>query len=174
MVTTSSYLSKIINARTLYYDLTAFALITFLPAISHMISIPLYLFEPMGILLILSIVHTSKKNSFIIAAALPIISFLLSSHPAFYKVILIASELTLIVSLFFYISQKIKNMFVVTVITILLSKVYYYIGKFLFIKLTLIEGELVSTPLYIQGIVTLVLSIYVYFIFRRRDSSLNK
>lgn len=173
MVTASSHLLKITKARTLYFDIMAFALITFLPAISHMLTVPLYLFEPMSILLILSIVHTSKKNSFIIAVALPIISYLLSSHPAFYKVILIASELALTVSLFSYINQRIKNMFVVTVVTILISKVYYYIGKFLLIKLTLIEGELVSTPLYIQGIVILILSGYVYFIFNRRDSSLN-
>jgi len=170
---TASQLLKITNTRTLYFDITAFALITFLPAISHIVSVPLYLFEPMSILLILSIVHTSRKNSFIIAAALPIISYLLSSHPAFYKVILIATELALTVSLFSYINQRLKNMFVVTVATILISKVYYYIGKFLLIKLILIEGELVSTPLYIQGIVILVLSGYVYFIFNRRDSSLN-
>ena len=138
-----------------------------------MLTVPLYLFEPMSILLILSIVHTSKKNSFIIAASLPIISFVLSAHPVFFKVILIASELALTVGLFYFINQRIKNMFVVTVVTILLSKIYYYIGKFLLIKLTLIEGELVSTPLYIQGIVILVLSVYVYFIFNRKDSSLN-
>lgn len=173
MVTASSHLLKITKARILYFDIMAFALITFLPAISHMLSVPLYLFEPMSILLILSIVHTSKKNSFIIAAALPIISFVLSAHPAFFKVILIASELALTVGLFYFINRRIKNMFVVTVITILISKVYYYIGKFLLIKLTLIEGELVSTPLYIQGIVILILSGYVYFIFNRRDSSLN-
>jgi len=173
MITASSQLLNITKARSLYFDITAFALIAFLPAISHMLTVPLYLFEPMSILLILSIVHTSKKNSFIIAASLPIISFVLSAHPVFFKVILIASELALTVGLFYFINQRIKNMFVVTVVTILLSKIYYYIGKFLLIKLTLIEGELVSTPLYIQGIVILVLSVYVYFIFNRKDSSLN-
>ena len=173
MITASSRLLNITKTRALYFDITALALITFLPAISHMLAVPLYLFEPMSILLILSIAHTSKKNSFIIAVSLPIISFVLSAHPVFFKVILIASELALTVGLFYFINRRIKNMFVVTVVTILLSKIYYYIGKFLLIKLTLIDGELVSTPLYIQGIIILVLSVYVYFIFNRKDSAVN-
>ena len=153
------------RTRVIVFDILALAAIAFLPAISHMLSFPLYLIEPMRILMILAVAHTSKRNTFIIAAALPILSFVLSSHPAFFKMLLIISELTLNVWLFFYLSEKIGNNFYAALGSIFAAKIYYYVAKLLMVSIGLIAGDLVATPIYIQAIVALVLSVYIYFIF---------
>ena len=148
--------------KTVVFDLIAVALITFLPAVSHLLSFPLYLLEPMRVLLILSIAHTSKKNTFLIALALPILSFIISSHPAVFKMLLVTTELTLNVLLFFYLADKFKNNFGALIASILISKIYYYAVKVLLISAGLIDGELVATPFYLQAIVMLVLGVYIY------------
>jgi len=151
------------------FDLLAIALITFLPAVSHLLSFPLYLLEPMRVLLILSIAHTSKKNTFLIALVLPILSFIISSHPAVFKMLLVVSELTLNVLLFFYLANKIKNNFGALITSVLISKIYYYAVKSLLISAGLIDGELVATPFYLQAIVMLVLGVYIYFMLDKKE-----
>src|SRR6056297_3145024 len=83
------------------FDLAAIAFIYFIPAISHMLSIPLYLLEPMRIILILALVHTHKVNAYVLAATLPFFTFLVSGHPILPKAFLISAELVLNVFLFF-------------------------------------------------------------------------
>jgi len=159
------------KSRTVLFDLIAITAIAFLPAISHMISFPLYLLEPMRILLILSIAHTSKRNAFIIAAALPVLSFLLSGHPVLFKMFLIISEMMLNVGFFFYLSTKINNSFVAAFASIAGAKVYYYILKSILMSFGLIAGDYVATSLYLQVIVALVLSIYIFFVYGRSEKS---
>ncbi len=156
--------------RAIVFDIIALAAIAFLPAISHMLSFPLYLIEPMRILMILAVAHTSKRNTFIVAAALPILSFVLSSHPVFFKMLLIISELTLNVWLFFYLSKKIGNNFYAALASIFTAKIYYYLIKLLLVSAALIEGDLVATPLYLQAIVAVALSGYIYFIFGKKTT----
>ena len=121
----------------------------------------------MRIMLILSIAHTSEKNAYLIALSLPIFSFVISSHPSIYKSLLITGELFLNVYLFFFLSNKVKNIFGTAILSIVLSKTAYYLFKYLFITTGLITSELVSTPLMIQAAVTLVLSGYLYFILEK-------
>ncbi|MHB9041680.1 MAG: hypothetical protein ACYC4T_13585, partial [Melioribacteraceae bacterium] len=100
------------------------------PALSHLIAIPIYLLDPMRIILLLSIVHTSKKNVFLLALALPLLSFIISAHPYFVKSLLIASELMINAFLFFYLIKFFKNSFMSALVSIAISKVYYYLVKF--------------------------------------------
>ncbi|MDY0202455.1 MAG: hypothetical protein RBR40_15895, partial [Tenuifilaceae bacterium] len=58
------------------FDIFALAFIYLIPTISHMLSFPLYLIEPMRIALVLALVHTTKRNAYIIALTLPLFSFL--------------------------------------------------------------------------------------------------
>ena len=95
-----------LNTKSIVLDIFALAFIYFVPTISHLLNIPLYLIEPMRIMLILAIVHTSKKNAYIIALTLPLFSFLVSAHPNIFKVLLITAELVLNVWLFFELSKK--------------------------------------------------------------------
>ena len=150
------------------FDLSALALIYFLPTITHFFSFPLYYADPMRIVLILCLAHTSKSNAFIIALTLPVFSFIIASHPSMYKSLLIASELLLNLALFYYISRKINNVFGTMLISIALSKLFYYLAKSFFISGGLIEGQLVTTPIWIQAVAALIFSVYAYVILRNR------
>lgn len=150
------------------YDLIALSVITIVPALSHMIGIPLYLLEPMRVVLLISLFHTSKKNAFMLAFILPIFSLLISQHPSLPKTILIISELILNVWLFYLLTQKISNNFLSMFLSILISKLYYYIIKYVLISFGLLSGELVSTALYLQAIVGVAISFYSFIILKKR------
>jgi len=146
------------------------------PTISHLLSIPIYLFEPMRIMLILALAHTTHRNAYLLALTLPIFSMVVSGHPVFLKTILITAELVLNVWLFIFLSGKVKNAFVAMVGSIIASKLFYYGIKFLLLSAVLLEGSLVSTPLYLQGITTIILSGYILLAFylNRKPSSERK
>jgi hypothetical protein len=61
--------------KTAILDVTALLIIYLTPAISHLFSFPVYLLEPMRIMLILAVVHTSRKNAYLLALTLPLFSF---------------------------------------------------------------------------------------------------
>jgi hypothetical protein len=125
----------------------------------------------MRVLLILSIAHTSKQNTFVIAAVLPILSFIISAHPVVFKTLLVTSEMLLNVWLFFFLTKRLGNNFYAALVSIVTTKIYYYIIKSLMISGGLIEGELIATPIYLQAIVALILSVYIYFILGRNKST---
>jgi len=127
-----------------------------------MLAFPVYYLDPMRIALVITLAHTTKKNSYLIALTLPLFSFLISSHPQIVKSLLISSELLINLALFFYLSKKIKNNFIALSIGIVASKIFYYAAKYLLINAGLINDSLFSTPFYYQGIVVLLLSGYLY------------
>jgi hypothetical protein len=165
MNTLSLTLSRV-KLKTVLIDLLAILFITFAPALSHMFALPIYMLEPMRIMLIISIVHTSRKNSYIIALLLPLFSFVISTHPSIFKTLLIASELLLNVFFFTLLLNYFKNTFAAILTSIVLSKVFYYAAKFVLIGLGLIDGGLISTPIYLQIIVTILLSVYLFIFYR--------
>ncbi len=150
------------------FDFLALAFIYFMPALTHLFSFPLYYADPMRLVLILCLAHTSKNNSLLIALTLPVFSFIIASHPSAYKSLLIAGELLINLYLFFTFSKSIKNVFVSMFLSIAISKVLYYAGKALFISAGLIQGELVSTPIWIQAAAGIVFSGYAFFVLRNR------
>jgi len=145
------------------FDLSAIIVIYLIPTFSHLLALPIYFIEPMRSMLILALVHTSKQNAYLLAATLPVFSFLISAHPVFLKTLLISSELLFNVWLFFYLSQKMKNKFGVMVLSIAISKIAYYLIKFGLLSFVLLEGNLVSTPIFIQIITTILFGSYIYF-----------
>jgi hypothetical protein len=155
------------------FDLLAVAAIYLIPSLSHLLSFPVYLVEPMRLVIILALVHTSKANTFTIAVTLPLFSFLISSHPSLVKASLMTTELLLNVFLFFLLYKSFSNKFFVAMISILLSKIYYYVIKFLLLKFALLSGDFFATPVYIQIIVTLVCSSYVYLALRNETEIRN-
>ena len=90
-----------LKAKEYALDFLAIAFIYFIPSISHLFSFPVYLFEPMRIMLILCVAHSSKKNAYLIALTLPVFSFIISSHPSLLKTAIMTAELTLNMFLFF-------------------------------------------------------------------------
>ena len=156
-----------VRIKTILLDITALLFIYFTPAISHLLNFPLYLLEPMRIMLILSLAHSERSNTYLIALTLPLFSLLISAHPSVLKSLLITGELFLNVFLFFYLTQKIKNTFMAAAVSIVLSKTAYYAAKFIFISAGLIQSELISTPLIYQAAMTFILSGYLFFILKK-------
>ena len=165
MISTISLSNK--KTRLAVFDILSVIAITLTPALSHMFSVPIYLLEPMRIALILSIVHTSKKNAYTLAAGLPIFSFLISAHPELPKMFLICTELALNVWLFTILNKKFSNGFAVMFSSIILSKIYYYVVKIGLVSFGIIGGSVVATPLYMQVIVGAALSLYAFFIWKK-------
>jgi hypothetical protein len=162
MENTSTYPLLISKIRTVVFDLMALLAIYLVPAVSHLLSLPVYFIEPMRIMLILALVHTSKKNAYLIALTLPVFSFLISAHPSLIKTSLITGELLLNVWLFFVLSEKLSNKTLSIFLSIIVSKILYYLVKFMLINSTLMSGELISTPIYIQLVMLVVFSGYIY------------
>lgn len=159
------------GTKSIIFDIIALSFIYFVPALSHMLSFPVYLIEPMRIMLILSLAHTNRNNAYIIALTLPLFSFFISSHPSGLKTALISFELLLNVWLFFTLTGLLKNKFAGMFLSIVLSKLAYYAVKYLLLSAALMSGDLVTTPIYIQAITTIIFSVYVYFFLK--DSTLE-
>ena len=158
------------NTNSIIFDLFALIVITLLPPLSHMFSIRFYMLEPMRVMLVLSFVHTTKRNAFILSVLLPLFSFLISSNTLLLKMILIGSELTLNVWLFYLIQKKLNNDFMSMLLSILLSKIYYYLMKMGLIATGLLSGNIFDTPFYLQAIVALALSLYTFLILKGMKS----
>ncbi len=159
-----------LNTKSIVIDIFALAFIYFVPAISHLLNVPIYLVEPMRIMLILALAHTSKKNAYLIALTLPLFSFLISAHPTIFKAVIMTMELLLNVWLFYKLSAKV-NQFVAILSSIVISKIVYYLLKFGLISFAVIQTDLISTPIYLQIITSIVFSGYLFFILRRRQIS---
>lgn len=154
------------NIKTYLIDFSLLLMIYFLPAISHLFAFPVYYLDPMRIALVVALVHTSKKNAYIIALTLPLFSFLISSHPQIIKSFLLSAELIINLSLFFLLKDKLKNVFASLFLSIVISKVIYYSLKFALISFTLLNDRLFSTPLYFQLMAAVLLSTYIYLVNR--------
>ncbi len=154
------------NIKTYLIDFSLILLIYFLPAISHLFAFPIYYLDPMRIALVVALVHTSKRNAYIIALTLPLFSFLISSHPQILKSFLLSAELVINLSLFFLLKDKLKNVFTSLFLSIVISKMIYYLLKFVLIYFALLNDKLFSTPIYFQIGMAVILSTYFYMINR--------
>ena len=152
--------------KTYLIDFSLLLSIYFLPALSHLFAFPIYYLDPMRIALVVALIHTSKKNAYIIAITLPLFSFLISSHPQILKSFLLSTELIINLGLFFFLKDKLKNVFATLFISIVISKVIYYFLKYVLIYSALLNDKLFSTPFYFQLISVFVLSSYIYIVNR--------
>jgi len=93
MISHSEVLSAEQDRKSLALDFIALAIIYFIPTLTHLFSFPLYYIEPMRIMVILAIAHTTKRNAYLLALTLPLFSLLVSGHPILYKSLLMSVEL---------------------------------------------------------------------------------
>jgi hypothetical protein len=147
---------------SLIINSVALLFIYFTPALSHLLNFPLYLVEPMRIMVVLAMVHGDKRNAFILAATLPLFSFAISAHPVFYKMLLISAELSLNVWLFYVLKERMRNNFMAMISAVVLSKTAYYLLKSVFISAALLGAGLFSTPVWIQGLTTILFGAYAF------------
>jgi len=151
-------------------DGIALLAIYFIPTLSHMVGIPFYLFEPMRIFVILSVLHSNRMNSYLIAIGLPLFSFMISSHPVLIKALLIGFELLVNVYLFFFAKRRIASHWAI-LLSVIFSKIIYYLIKYVLIHFAFLESSLISTPLYFQIFTTMAFGLYAYIWFRKSLSS---
>lgn len=162
----SQHIPNKLFAKSILLDLSALAFIYLVPTFSHLTALPIYLIEPMRLMLVLALVHTNKRNAYILALTLPIFSFLISSHPVFAKMLLISFELSLNVYLFYLLKDRLLKVFPAILLSIVFSKLAYYAIKFGLLSYAILDGHLISTPLLIQVLTTAIFSLYLYFVFR--------
>jgi hypothetical protein len=148
-------------------DIAALAVIYFLPALSHMLSIKLYLVEPMRLMLILAMAHTHRRNGYLLALTLPLFSYLISAHPVLVKSALISAELLVNVAVFYFLVQRIHRLGAIFA-SIWISKLFYYGLKYVAILTVLPSESLIGTPLQIQLATSAAFSIYLFLMFRRK------
>jgi len=153
-----------LNLKSLVISLCGLLLIYFLPDISNLLNIPFYLFEPMRVIIIIAIVHTSKENAYILAVLLPAASLLFSSHPSIIKTFILSGDLLLNIFLYFSLIKFKVNKFLLMSMCIVASKLTYYLAKYLLIQFSVLKGDLIATPLYIQLLIVIILSGYVYLV----------
>ena len=167
-IASAGYLSKT-NIRAIAFDVFAIAFIYMVPTISHMLSIKLYLLEPMRLMLIFALVHTRKPNAYILALTLPFFSYFISAHPVFVKSALIAIELSVMVFVFYALVERMHKLAAIFV-SIWASKLLYYGLKYIAIITVLPSEPLVGTPLLLQLATSAAFSLYVLWQFRRNGS----
>lgn len=150
---------------TLLLDAIAVLLIIYMGDISRLIGYPVYILDPMRMMLILAFAFTPRWNGWILALLLPFLSYFLGAHPSLTKTTLMAAELLLNVWLFWFLIDKTKMALLSILISIVFSKVVYYLLKFTCIQLGWLSGELITTPLDIQVITTLSFSAFIFIVF---------
>lgn len=157
-----TYLSNV-KIRTVVVDFLALSVIYLLPSLSHLTGIPFYYLEPMRVVVLLSLLFTHRWNSILLALTIPLFSFLIASHPAMYKVLLVTIDLTLNIFLFILFTKMIKQSFFAMFLSIGISKIVYYLLKYMFIQSNMVDGALVTTSLYIQIVLMVALSLIIAF-----------
>ena len=164
--TLSLQLKSKATQRAILFDIAALLFVYFVPAISHMLKLPVYFIEPMRLAIILMLLHTTKRNAYIIAFTLPIFSLLISAHPVAPKMMLITAELVLNVFLFYLLVNKIKSVSGAILTSIIASKAFYYLVKFGLINTAILSSGLVGIPVYMQIIMTLLFTGYAFMSIR--------
>jgi hypothetical protein len=156
--------------KALLIDFAALAFILVTPSLAHLFSFPVYMLEPMRLMMILSLAHSTKKNSYLLALALPLFSFLVSGHPEPVKMMIITAELVLNVYLFYLLAARVRNIFLSGFLSILLSKLLCYLAYLVVFSLAFVRDEAGTMFLGVQLLTSLIFSGYLYAIFKAKRS----
>lgn len=142
-------------------DLPVALFIIAMPILAHLFPIPLYILEPMrlAVFATLILMPNRKMNAIMMALLLPLLSYIISGHPIAVKNILIAIELVANVTLFQLLVSKFNHVGFSMFASILTSKLFYYGMKYVCLSIGLLSINIISTPLIIQIIVSIVISL---------------
>jgi hypothetical protein len=142
-----------------------------LPAVSHLLPIPLYLLEPMRIAMLLAFILTrSTWNAIAMGISIPIFSFLTAGHPQLIKALLISAELAVNIGVFVVLYRRYElHASILLIVSILVSKVAYYLLKYVVIVLGLLDDRLISTAVYQQLLALGAISLIISFFMPSKD-----
>jgi hypothetical protein len=155
----------------LLLDIVALVVVYFTPIIGQLVHFPFYMVEPMRLMVVLSIAHSSRANSYLLALSLPLFSWAVSGHPEFYKMLVMTGEITINVFLFYYLIRKSDSVFLSIIISIVVSKVLCYIFYLAFFSMMFIREEAEPSFLIAQVISTLVFSFYIFFVLGKKSQT---
>ena len=162
-------ISGIELSKIAFWDGIIIGAIYLLPTFSHFFSVPLYILDPMRIAVLGSYLFLrNQKNAFLLAITLPFFSFVVGGHPVFLKSLLISFELFINVFILDGLEKKCRITFFHVILSILVSKLFYYALKYAVIAAGLLEGQFVDTSLWIQLIVTIIISMLFVVVDRKR------
>ena len=130
---------KILRVNDILWDITIASVFVMVTVYSHLLPVPLYIIEPMRILLFVSVLFTKRSNQYFVAVLLPIISVTISGHPPLMKSLLIVFELGLNVYLINLFISKSYKLFLSAIGSMLISKAVYYILKYIVFSVLLSE-----------------------------------
>lgn len=149
-------------------DVIIFVCIYFIPSLSHHLPFPVYLFEPMRIMLFATILFSRyKHNTYLVAFSIPLFSFLMTGHPMLIKSLLMSFELLLNVAIFYWLRNRFKSNFFNIFFSIIISKSVYYVFKYMVLEFGVIKLDFISTPLYSQVLIALFLAIIFSILYKK-------
>jgi len=149
-------------------DLIALAVIFFTPVLAHLANIPFYMIEPMRLMVMISIAHSTRVNSYILAFTLSLFSYAVSGHPEPVKMLVMTIEMVANVFLFYLLLRKLNNVFFSMVAAIITSKILCYTLYLIFFSLIFLLEEAGTVFLIAQIITTMLFSAYVSWFYKKK------
>lgn len=136
------------------------------PAVSHVVALPLYMLNPMlAMLLAGMLVGKDWRNGLLLALLMPAVSCFVTGMPAPAKMLCMAAELATVAALFGVLSRRWKVLPAVLV-SVLAAKVVYYALKALIIS----PAALVGTNMWLQiAVVLLWGGLFAMFYSRKKQ-----
>lgn len=137
------------------------------PAMSHLSALPLYQFNPMLWMMLLSmlLVH-DRRNAFVMALLLPMVSCMVSGMPSLDKAICMVAELEVVAVMVAYVASRKSgwSLFGLTVAAVVAGKLVYYAAKALLIS----SVSLIGTPVAVQLLAAVAASaLFAFFLSKR-------
>lgn len=158
--------TSIIQKSAIAFDIAALMVIYLIPTLSHLLAFPFYKFDPMRMVALGSILFLSnKKNACLLALTMPMLSYCIAGHPIAIKNIIICIELFVNVCLLDLFLHKTDKTFIAVFSSIMISKLIYYVLKYLAIYIGLLNTNIVDTNILIQIAVSLFISILFSLFF---------
>ncbi|MCX6245664.1 MAG: hypothetical protein NTU98_13300 [Bacteroidetes bacterium] len=155
--------------KTLIFDAGALAFVFFIPLLGNLLQLPFYMIEPMRLMVIISMAHFNRVNSFVLAFVLPAFSWIVSGHPEFIKMLVICAELSVNVFLFYFLLKKLDHVFLSAIASVIISKICCYSLYLIFFSVMFIQEEAGIPFLISQLITTILYSFYLSALFRKRS-----
>ena len=156
---TNIKLSKVVIS-----DVLILAFVYLIPTFSHLLAFPLYLLDPMRIMVLGNVIFLAdKRNAYFLALSLPLFSYFIGGHPIIIKSLLIVMELIANIAILSWLESKLGKNFFSIFSSIVVSKCLYYALKYLLITIGLLDATIVATDFKWQLIVAALISItYLY------------
>jgi len=156
-------LQKVDIVRIVFIDTILVSFVLIMPIVVHTLGISARFIEPMRLSLFTSVLLVSdRKNAYVLAIILPILSMCVIGMPVWYKAVLMSVELCANVFLYYRMCRWRVNTFLAVLISIIASKALYYFLKYILIKMAFFpQGALIGNVVP-QLIVTLSIAVFFY------------